>query len=411
MKRNILIIVFSIFGLISFSQSPVNLSVTNINPNNVDLNWDVGTCTINYTMRYKENAANTWVPGTQIPNTGGSETYNLSGLNPATTYNWKVKCGGSWINGPDFTTSSSACNIIASTSVTNASCNNTLDGSVQLSVSGGASPYSFSWSNGSTNQNLIDVASGTYTVIITDNLGCTQNDTVIVGAVGNISINQTITPFNTNPVTTQGIVTAYHQWAYDTLSITNNGCDVRIRPEFKVSCSSGNIQQGDFVLKWQSPLGNTNIPYTIDANGDAIGYWSAIVNDSTGTQINVGTSQNIVIQVKFVNPALYGMYTAFWQTYEVDNSGNVISQSSAGAKGFRGSRKSTAFAAQKAGESAAETAVELGMKTVDVYVKGPGAGREAAIRAIQHAGIRVVSIKDVTPIPHNGCRPPKKRRV
>ena len=94
-----------------------------------------------------------------------------------------------------------------------------------------------------------------------------------------------------------------------------------------------------------------------------------------------------------------------------DNSGNVISQSSAGAKGFRGSRKSTAFAAQKAGESAAETAVELGMKTVDVYVKGPGAGREAAIRAIQHAGIRVVSIKDVTPIPHNGCRPRKRRRV
>ena len=94
-----------------------------------------------------------------------------------------------------------------------------------------------------------------------------------------------------------------------------------------------------------------------------------------------------------------------------DNSGNVISQSSAGAKGFRGSRKSTAFAAQKAGETAAQTAVEYGMKTVDVLVKGPGAGREAAVRAIQHAGIRVVSIKDVTPVPHNGCRPPKKRRV
>ena len=94
-----------------------------------------------------------------------------------------------------------------------------------------------------------------------------------------------------------------------------------------------------------------------------------------------------------------------------DNNGNVISQSSAGAKGFRGSRKSTAFAAQKAGETAAQTAVEYGMKTVDVLVKGPGAGREAAVRAIQHAGIRVVSIKDVTPVPHNGCRPPKKRRV
>tara|TARA_B110000014_G_C20077602_1_gene562677 strand:- start:329 stop:712 length:384 start_codon:yes stop_codon:yes gene_type:complete len=94
-----------------------------------------------------------------------------------------------------------------------------------------------------------------------------------------------------------------------------------------------------------------------------------------------------------------------------DNQGNVVSQSSAGAKGFTGSRKSTAFAAQKAGETAAVKAIEYGMKTVDVFVKGPGAGREAAIRAIQHSGVRVISIKDVTPIPHNGCRPPKKRRI
>jgi|TARA_B100000745_G_scaffold300214_1_gene253282 small subunit ribosomal protein S11 len=94
-----------------------------------------------------------------------------------------------------------------------------------------------------------------------------------------------------------------------------------------------------------------------------------------------------------------------------DNQGNVISQSSAGAKGFTGSRKSTAFAAQKAGETAAVKAIEYGMKTVDVFVKGPGAGREAAIRAIQHSGVRVISIKDVTPVPHNGCRPPKKRRI
>jgi len=94
-----------------------------------------------------------------------------------------------------------------------------------------------------------------------------------------------------------------------------------------------------------------------------------------------------------------------------DNQGNVISQSSAGAKGFTVSRKSTAFAAQKAGETAAVKAIEYGMKTVDVFVKGPGAGREAAIRAIQHSGVRVISIKDVTPIPHNGCRPPKKRRI
>ncbi|MFL2665306.1 MAG: 30S ribosomal protein S11 [Dehalococcoidia bacterium] len=94
-----------------------------------------------------------------------------------------------------------------------------------------------------------------------------------------------------------------------------------------------------------------------------------------------------------------------------DPQGNVISHSSAGAMGFSGSRKSTAFAAQKAGETAAKTAMEHGVKTVDVMVKGPGAGRESAIRALQGAGIRVVSIKDITPVPHNGCRPPKKRRV
>lgn len=94
-----------------------------------------------------------------------------------------------------------------------------------------------------------------------------------------------------------------------------------------------------------------------------------------------------------------------------DPAGNVIAHNSAGGMGFRGSRKSTAFAAQRAGDTAARAAMEHGLRTVDVFVKGPGSGRESAIRALQAAGIRVVSIKDVTPIPHNGCRPPKKRRV
>lgn len=94
-----------------------------------------------------------------------------------------------------------------------------------------------------------------------------------------------------------------------------------------------------------------------------------------------------------------------------DMQGNALSQSSAGAKGFRGSRKSTPFAAQIASESAARAAMEHGLKTVEVYVKGPGSGREAAIRALQTAGLEVTLIKDVTPIPHNGCRPPKRRRV
>jgi small subunit ribosomal protein S11 len=94
-----------------------------------------------------------------------------------------------------------------------------------------------------------------------------------------------------------------------------------------------------------------------------------------------------------------------------DVQGNSISWASAGGLGFRGSRKSTPFAAQMAAETAAKTAMDQGMKSVEVYVKGPGAGREAAIRALQSAGLEVNMIKDVTPIPHNGCRPPKRRRV
>ncbi len=94
-----------------------------------------------------------------------------------------------------------------------------------------------------------------------------------------------------------------------------------------------------------------------------------------------------------------------------DTQGNAISWASAGELGFRGSKKSTPFAAQEAAETAAKAAMEHGLKTVEVYVKGPGAGREAAIRALEATGLTVTLIKDVTPIPHNGCRPPKRRRV
>ena len=94
-----------------------------------------------------------------------------------------------------------------------------------------------------------------------------------------------------------------------------------------------------------------------------------------------------------------------------DTNGNALSWASAGGLGFRGSRKSTPFAAQMAAEQAAKAAMEHGLRTVEVFVKGPGSGREAAIRALQAAGLEVTSIKDVTPIPHNGCRPPKRRRV
>ncbi|HEY7420232.1 MAG TPA: 30S ribosomal protein S11 [Ktedonobacteraceae bacterium] len=94
-----------------------------------------------------------------------------------------------------------------------------------------------------------------------------------------------------------------------------------------------------------------------------------------------------------------------------DPNGNVLSWGSAGAQGFKGSRKSTPYAAQMTADAAARKAMEHGLKQIDVYVKGPGSGREAAIRSLQAAGLNVTSITDVTPIPHNGCRPPKRRRV
>jgi small subunit ribosomal protein S11 len=94
-----------------------------------------------------------------------------------------------------------------------------------------------------------------------------------------------------------------------------------------------------------------------------------------------------------------------------DAAGNTVAWSSAGVLGFKGSRKSTPFAAQVAAEDAAKKAVEAGMKNVEVFIKGPGPGRESALRALQNTGFHVTSIKDVTPVPHNGCRPPKRRRV
>lgn len=94
-----------------------------------------------------------------------------------------------------------------------------------------------------------------------------------------------------------------------------------------------------------------------------------------------------------------------------DTAGNVLAWSSSGVQGFKGSRKSTPFASQLAAEDAAKKAMEHGVKTVEVYIKGPGAGRESALRALQAVGFNVLKIRDVTPVPHNGCRPPKRRRV
>ena len=114
---------------------------------------------------------------------------------------------------------------------------------------------------------------------------------------------------------------------------------------------------------------------------------------------------------KLVERGAAHISSSFNNTIVTDTQGNALSWASSGGLGFRGSKKSTPFAAQTAAETAAKAAMEYGLKTVEVYVKGPGSGREAAIRSLQAAGLDVSMIKDVTPIPHNGCRPPKRRRV
>jgi len=116
--------------------------------------------------------------------------------------------------------------------------------------------------------------------------------------------------------------------------------------------------------------------------------------------------RNVPAGIAYIQASFNNTYISI-----TDMTGNVIAWGSAGSQGFKGARKSTPFAAQRASETVARKAIEQGMKQVDAHVKGPGAGRESAIRALQSAGLRVNLIKDVTPIPHNGCRPPKRRRV
>jgi len=116
--------------------------------------------------------------------------------------------------------------------------------------------------------------------------------------------------------------------------------------------------------------------------------------------------KNIPVGIVFISASFNNTLVSI-----TDMNGNLVAQSSSGAKGFRGSRKGTPFAAQQAASDAARKAAEAGMREVEVRVKGPGGGRESAIRAVAQAGIRVTAIRDVTPIPHNGCRPPKRRRV
>ena len=140
---------------------------------------------------------------------------------------------------------------------------------------------------------------------------------------------------------------------------------------------------------------------------------TAIVSKDAAIKKDISALKKKNKNKKNVSSGIAYVYSTFNNTIIsiADESGNVISWSSAGAKGFKGSRKSTPYAAQVAADTAASKALEYGMKTLSVEVKGPGSGRETALRALQARGFKILSIKDTTPMPHNGTRPPKKRRV
>ncbi|MBC8266540.1 MAG: T9SS type A sorting domain-containing protein [Flavobacteriales bacterium] len=340
MKKQLLLTVLLFCYGFAFSQCDLtNLATTNTTAISVTLNWQSVNAT-SYSVKWRISGSTTsWNSNdtnvNQTPSLISVDTLFLDSLSSNTSYDWRVRSFGcspnNWVDGTSFSTLS-ACNINSIINTTDASCVNTLDGAADLTVTSGTPPFSFNWSNGATTEDLLTTASGTYIVTITDSTGCILNDTAIIGFIGNNSVAQSVTNFiDTMTPNLPGVVTGYNKWAYDTLFVVNTGCDVNIRPEFIISHQDSAIQQGDFILKWKNPiLGNwPTIPYTIDNNGDARGFWGVPTGDSTGTLLGVGTTQQMTIKVKFYNPANYGVYSALWETFEVDNLGNKIQSLSA----------------------------------------------------------------------------------
>jgi len=326
MKKQLLLITLMLLVTLVWAGKPSNPIVSQTTVNSATLTWQNGTCGIvDYHLQYKDVSTPSWIT-IPVLNSSGTTTYNLTGLSPNTTYEWKVRCGGAWRLGSNFITQSTSCNISSTLNITDASCNNTLNGYADLTVSGGTAPYSYSWDSGSNTEDLVAVGYGTYIVTITDISGCTLNDTANINFVGNKSVSHTISNFSPNPLD------GYNIFSHDTLTITNTGCDVNIRPEFIISHQNSSIQQGDFEIHWLNLIlgGYVNIPYII-VNGKAYGYWSLFSNpqDSTGINLSFSSTQQVLIRVRFNSPANYGMYTAAWETFEVDSVGNTLQSLSA----------------------------------------------------------------------------------
>lgn len=326
MKKILLLFIYSTITLTGWAGKPTVPLASNITNTSVNITWNNNTCgTTDYTLQYKEISAGSWI-GINVSNSSSTTTNTISVLSPNTTYQFRVNCGGNWQVGLNFSTLSSGCNISNSFSSINASCNNTLDGSISTNMSNGTSPYSYNWNNGETTANINSIGSGLYTVTVTDNLGCTLTDSINIGYTNLKSITQTVSTFiDTATPNYPGVIDGHNIWAYDTLNIVNHGCEVNIRPEFIISHSTQAILQGQLNLRWYLPgVGFLNIPYDIDSNGNAYGFWNAVNTDSTGFNLTLQSTQEMVVRVKFQNGAPYGNYIASWQTQEVDPSGNFI---------------------------------------------------------------------------------------
>ena len=314
------------FSTICLGQHPNNLQSNNITSSSVELSWDDSSCSGATWVRFREAGTTSWIPASAPYISIYDGDTILTGLQSGTQYQWRVKCAGTigWSNIEGFTTLS-GCNITTTATITNTLCDNFFDGSASITVSNGVPPYSFLWSNNDTNSTINNVTNGIYTVTTTDSIGCFKIDTIIIGADNNINMSQSISPFidTTNP-NFPNTVQSYNVWVWDTLRLFNYGCNVNVRPDFIISHENTSIQQGDIQIRWQSPFGYAIIPYNINNNGQAYGFWSTASNDSTGIIANAFSTNEILLKVRFINPAPYGKYTAIWSTNEVDNFGNII---------------------------------------------------------------------------------------
>ena len=333
MKKFLLVIFISIFvPILCLSQAPTNLAVNNVFNTSAILSWQKGSCAqLAYTLSYKDSLQSNW-DSVVVTNNGNTfQVYTLTGLNSVTTYEWRLKCGTTWVNGPNFTTS----NIFSfNYVVTDATCSGSNDGAIDLTVSGGSPPYTYSWSSplyswfNETTEDINTLFSGMYYINVTDALGASETDSVFVSIVDSHSINQIVNDFTINPVT------GYGQWTNTILELINTGCDVNLRPEFLITHDSLAITQGDFDLQWFNPLTGqfANLPYSVNNNGHAFGFWHYTSNgpnpDSTGIIVNEGATQLLTVRVRFnnnpSNTANHGLYSCIWNTQEVDNLGNIV---------------------------------------------------------------------------------------